>query len=314
MKHRLRRRYLYYLLKIASFISLLFPIKFNEFIGRRLGECAFFLLSAQRKKTLRNLRFAFHGEKSEAEIWIIAKGVFRNLGESFFEILCFPKLSPGNIDKYVKIKGLDIIEKALSQKRGFIVLSAHLGNWELLAGYFGLKKYPVTVIARRLRYEKFDRFVSSLRDRMGVNVIYRDDSTKTILRILKDGKSLAILADQDIDSIEGIFVDFMGHPTYTPTAPVMIALMTAAPIIPMFIVRERSGHKICIEGLLELEITGNREIDIKVNTQKWSNIVESYVRKYPSQWVWMHDRWKTNLSILPGINSALRPAKYAQAE
>lgn len=295
MKHRLRRRYLYYLLKIASFISLLFPIKINKFLGRWMGECAFFLVPRYRKKALENLRFAFGSEKSEAEIRSLARAVFRNLGENLFEILCIPKFSPLNIDGYIKINGLEIVEKALSQKRGFIALSGHFGNWELLAGYFGIKGYPVNVLARRLRYEKFDNFINSLRRGMGVKVIYRDDSPKEILKILKDGQSLAILADQDISSVDGVFIDFFGHPAYTPTAPVALALATAVPIIPMFIVRERSGHRIYVEESLELEITGNKETDLRVNTQKWSKVEETYIRKYPSQWVWIHDRWKTKI-------------------
>jgi KDO2-lipid IV(A) lauroyltransferase len=293
VKHRIRRRYLYYLLKTAGFISLLFPIKTNRFLGRRMGECAFFLASAQRRKAIDNLRLAFGSEKSGREIRSIARGVFRNLGENLFETLNSSKFTARNIDRYIKIKGLGIVEKALSQKRGFIVLSAHFGNWELLAGYFGLKKYPVNVLARRLRYEKYDKWVNGLRSGMGVNVVMRDESAKTILKLLKDGQSIAILADQDISSLDGVFVDFFGRQAFTPTAPVMLALATAVPIIPMFIVREKDGHTIYVEEPLELDITGNKDADIKVNTQKWSKVIESYIRKYPSQWVWIHERWKT---------------------
>lgn len=258
-----------------------------------MGECAFFSFRRLRGKTLRNLKFALGKENPPAQIKAIVIDVFRNLGENFFEILSIPKFNSRNIDKYVKINGLEIIHKVLSQKRGFIVLSGHFGNWELLAGYFGLKGYPVTVLARRLRYKKFDKFINTLRNRMGVKVIYRDDSAKAILKTLKNGGSLAILADQDIVSVDGVFVDFFGYPAYTPTAPVAIALSMAVPIIPMFIVKEKFGHRIYVEDPLELEITGNKEVDLKVNTEKWSKVEESYIRRYPSQWVWMHDRWKT---------------------
>lgn len=258
-----------------------------------MGECAFFLANAQRRKAINNLRLAFGSEKSGREIRSIARGVFRNLGENLFEILNSSKFTSRNIDRYVRVKGLGIVEKVLSQKRGFIVLSAHFGNWELLAGYFGLKKYPVNVLARRLRYEKYDRWLNGLRSGMGVNVIMRDESAKTILKLLKEGQSIAILADQDISSLDGVFVDFFGRQAFTPTAPVALALATAVPIIPMFIVREKDGHTIYVEEPLELDITGNKDIDIKVNTQKWSKVIEFYIRKYPSQWVWIHERWKT---------------------
>lgn len=258
-----------------------------------MGECAFFLAPAHRKNAIENLRIAFKGERTEAEIRAIARGAFRNLGENLFEILSASKLTPRNIDRHVRVRGLEIVDKALSQKRGFIVLSAHFGNWELLAGWFGLKRYPVNVLARKLRYEKFDRWVNGLRRKMGVNVVMRDESAKTILKLLRGGQPIAILADQDISSIDGVFVDFFGQPAYTPTAPVILALAAAVPIIPMLIVREGSGHTIYVEEPLELEITGNKETDIKVNTEKWSKVIESYIRKYPSQWVWLHNRWKT---------------------
>lgn len=262
-----------------------------------MGECAFFLAAAPRRKAVGNLKLAFGKEKSGAEIRDIARGVFRNLGENLFEMLNSPKFNSGNIDRYVKIKGLDIVDKALSQKRGFIVLSAHFGNWELLAGYFGLKRYPVNVLARKLRYEKYDAWVNGLRKGLGVNVIMRDESAKAILRLLKEGQSIAILADQDISSLDGVFVDFFGRKAFTPSAPVILALATAVPIIPMFIVREKGTHTIHVEEPLELEITGNKDADIMANTQKWSKVIESYIRKYPSQWVWFHERWKTQDEI-----------------
>ena len=293
VKYKLRRRYLYYLLRIVSLISLIFPIKINKFLGRRIGEYAYFIAAKHRNKALENLRLAYGNEKSEGEIRQIARGVFRNLGENFFEILCITKFTPQNIDKYIKVDGFERLERALSQRRGFIVLTGHFGNWELLAGYFGLRGYPVTVLARRLRFEKFDKFINALRKKLNVKVIMRDESAKVILRMLKEGNPIAMLVDQDIDSIDGVFVDFFGHPAYTPIAPVALALATAVPIIPMFIMRERSGHRIFVEEPLELEITGNKEMDIKANTEKWSKIVESYIRKDPSQWVWMHDRWST---------------------
>jgi len=176
---------------------------------------------AHRKNAIENLKVAFKGEKTEAEIRAIARGAFRNLGESLFEILSASKLTPRNIDRHVRIRGLGIVDKALSQKRGFIVLSAHFGNWELLAGWFGLKRYPVNVLARKLRYRKFDQWVNSLRRKMGVNAVMRDESAKTILKLLREGQSIAILADQDISSIDGVFVDFFGQPAYTPAAPVI---------------------------------------------------------------------------------------------
>jgi KDO2-lipid IV(A) lauroyltransferase len=123
-----------------------------------------------------------------------------------------------------------------------------------------------------------------------------------MLRILKNNELLGILPDQDTDKVDGIFVDFLGQQAYTPTGPVSLALATGASIVPCFIVRKKSKHYLYIEKPLELEVTGNKEADIRINTEKWSYIFEKYIREYPDQWVWMHKRWNTKNSPQPMVD------------
>ena len=107
------------------------------------------------------------------------------------------------------------------------------------------------------------------------------------------GEQSQLLADQDVDSVDGIFVDFFGKPAHTPKGPVALALATGAPLVPCFMIREKNCHKLVLEDPIELEEKSDKDETIKFNTQKWSRIVESYIRRYPEQWVWMHRRWKT---------------------
>ena len=125
-------------------------------------------------------------------------------------------------------------------------------------------------------------------------------SPKKILKILRRNEMLGILADQDMDSVDGVFVDFFGQPAYTPKAPVAIALASKAPLVPCFMIREEKGHRLIIEDPVELEEKGSREETIAFNTEKWSKIIESCIKRYPEQWVWMHRRWKTKP---PGIKN-----------
>ena len=104
---------------------------------------------------------------------------------------------------------------------------------------------------------------------------------------------VGILPDQDIDSVEGVFINFFNRRAYTPAGPVLLSMVSGAPIIPIFCVRQNGKHKFIVEEPIQLEITGDKEKDILVNTQKWSDVTERYIRQYPEQWVWMHRRWKT---------------------
>ena len=208
------------------------------------------------------------------------------------EVLSIPKKKDElirRIDPY----GFEKIDRALDGGKGAILVSAHFGNWELQPVYYCSRGYTVSVIARRIYYEKYDEWVRVLRESTGVNIIFRDESPKKVISVLKNNNLLGVLPDQDIDSIEGVFVDFFGKTAYTPSAPVVLAMKMGSPILPCFIVRNKNRHKAIVGDPIKMEITGNKEEDIRKNTQLWTSAVESYIRKYPEQWVWMHKRWKT---------------------
>ncbi len=294
LRHRLRINFIYIILRIAIVILYVLPIKAAVYLGGRIGVMLFYLLRKYRFLTIENLNIAFSGEKSSQEIFDIAKSVFENLGKNAAEVANLAKINKFNIDRFVDAYGIEKIDHALGDKKGVIALCCHLGNWELQAAYFGIKGYPSNAIIRPLRDERFDRLINSLRRSKNINVIPRSQSFRKILSVLKDNQILGILPDQDIDSVDGVFVDFFGRKAYTPTGPVVLAMASGSPIIPVYNVRQPDGrHKLVVDDPVILEITGDREKDIVVNTQKWSTRVEKYIRENPTQWVWMHKRWKT---------------------
>lgn len=292
MKYRFRRRLLYTLLLFLDGLFLLIPYKPALGIGRFCGILCYVLLRKNRRLTKEHLRFAFGGEKTEKEISYIAREVFINLGTGFAEVLSLPKIK-GMLNKIIDIRGLETFDAALKEGKGVVAITAHLGNWELIPMYFAHLGYPANVVARRVYYEKYDEWVSFLRSNMGVNVIYRSDSPKKLLNLLKNNELVGIMPDQDIDSIEGVFVDFFGKKAYTPSAPVKLAMAADAPIVPLFIVRKNGRHTILVDEPFKVDKTQGKEAAVLEYTQKWSTIVESYIRRYPGQWVWMHRRWKT---------------------
>jgi len=293
MKIKTRRYYLYYLAVCGGLIINIFPLRFGLWLAGSIGWVVFAVLPKERRKMFDNLKNAFP-EKKDVEIEKIAREVFSNLCKNAVELVSFRKLTPRTLDKWIISDGAyEKIDRVLSKKKGVIMLASHFGNWELISAYFTLKGYDGTVIARRIYFHKYDEFINRLRRYVGVGVVYRDESPKKIFRVLKRNAMLGILADQDVDSVDGVFVDFFGRPAYTPKAPVALALASGAPIVPCFVIREKNRHRLILEEPLELEEKSDKQETIRFNTQKWSRIVESYIRRYPEQWVWMHRRWKT---------------------
>ena len=143
------------------------------------------------------------------------------------------------------------------------------------------------VLARRLRYPEYESFLISMRGAKGVPTFVRG-SVKEVARVLRANQIIGILPDQDIDSLEGVFVNFFGHPAHTPVGPAALSLMTGAPILPCFMIREGATFRLIIEPPVTVPQTADRTEALTRLTQGWSDVIESYVRRYPEQWVWMH--------------------------
>ena len=293
MRYKYRRYFLYYLGRVFAFLIYLLPISIGTRMAALFGRCAYLALPKYRNIAIANLQIAFGREKSERQIKIIARAVFVNLAKSACEVINFPKINEKNIDRFVKIEGIEHVDRSFAAGKGTIILASHFGNWELLGMTFRVKGYPGVTIGRKIYFYKYDNFLNRLRKSHDVNVIYRDDSSRKMLKTLKDNRILGIVADQDVDSVDGVFVDFFGIPAYTPIGPVVLARASGAMMIPCFVIRQKRGHILKIEEPIELVDTGNKEADLVTNTQRWSDVVESYIRRYPEQWVWMHERWKT---------------------
>ena len=273
-------------------------------MARRFGGIAFTLVVRQREKTLTHLRLAFANEKSEEEIRGIAREVFENLAMTMAELLQFPKLSREKVEKLVDAGGAyEIYNRLLAEGNGLISVTAHIGNWELLAGIFGLRGHSGAVLARRIYYEPYNRWIVGLRQSLKVPTIYRDDSSRDILKRLARNEIIGLLPDQDIDSLKGVFVPFFGRLAYTPVAPVRLAMTSGAPILPNFLVRQKDGrYKLVAGQVLRVPDTmglGREEASRKM-TEDWMRQFENVIRMYPGQWAWMHNRWRTQPSAKEG--------------
>ena len=294
MKNRFRRKFLYFLALFVRFFLKRLPPSWGVATGALFGKIAFWILAKERHKTLGHLTVAFGTEKSAREILKIGEAVFQNLGKTVAELIYFPKITEETVEAWVTFDGLSKLDEVLRQGKGGIILVAHFGNWELLARALSLKGYGGIIIARKVYDERFNRLLAEIRQSRGLRYLFRDESPKEMLRILHQNQFLGILADQDIDSVDGIFVPFFGKEAYTPVAPARFALSSGAPIIPCFMLREENGrHRLVVEEPLFAPNGSQKGEAVRELTRRWMAVTESYVRRYPDHWVWMHRRWKT---------------------
>ncbi|MGZ3593107.1 MAG: lysophospholipid acyltransferase family protein [Syntrophales bacterium] len=261
------------------------------FIG--MFRIFYYLSARQRFITIHNLRRAFP-EKSADEIIATAKGVYRTLGIVAADFFDIPSLTKQNIGDLVEAEGLENLEKALEKNKGVLLFGAHFGNWELSVIAISLFLKPVVVIYRTLDSSILDNLVALVRSSTGNTPVRKDRAMRPMLRGLKRNEILGILIDQNVAWQEGVFVDFFRRPACTTNGLALLALHTEAPVIPGYIVRLENGkYRLVLKEEMEVVRTGDEDADIIVNTQNFTRFIEDTVRKYPDQWLWIHQRWKT---------------------
>jgi KDO2-lipid IV(A) lauroyltransferase len=265
-------------------------------LGAWLGEAFYLLDRRDRRIALFNLNLAFP-EKAVAEHRRILRASCRNLGRVAAEFCHLQRLDAAGLSRLVSFGDRAAWERAIARagQQGAVILTAHFGNWELLAYAHGLLGHPVTLVHRAMRNAVFDRAITAVRSTAGTRAIKKRAAAKEALRTLKQHGILAIPADQNQVLSYGVFVDFFGVPACTTAGPARLAMLTGAPVIPVFLVRqgESAHHRIEMLPEVEMVATGDRGADILENTWRCTAVIEDMIRRYPEQWIWFHKRWKT---------------------
>lgn len=268
------------------------PISVSLWLGRQMGNVGFFFNKKRRLIAYANLKAAFAGEKSPQELRAITKRVYQNMVQTFMEVLNLTKINRKYVDEYVPIINMERLRNAAKSGRGTMLLTAHFGDWEMSSLVSSVIGFPILVLAREQKMKRLNELLNRLRESNGCKVIRKGMSTKNILRALYSKNVVGILSDQDAGK-NGIFVNFFGRPTSCHSGPFEIAKHTDSIILPNFIVRQKGPyHKVYLEEYIDFRDTKSPD-DIRENLQKFTSILESYVRKYPDQWLWLHKRWKS---------------------
>jgi KDO2-lipid IV(A) lauroyltransferase len=228
------------------------------------------------------------------ELIRIAKGVYRNLAITAAEFFDLPSITKENLHEWVELEGLEHFEAGIAQGKGLLTIIAHFGNWELMPVTGPLFLKSSYIVYRPLDSPVLDNIVEHVRTINGNVMVPKGGSGKQIMTLLKENQCIGILSDQNVSAREGVFVDFFGRPACTGAGLAVLALRSGAPVLPMFMARQKSGkYKFILKPLVEISRTGDYEADLLENTQRFTKVVEDIVREYPDQWFWIHQRWKT---------------------
>jgi len=287
MRHRLE----YALVTAVALAIRLLPWGAVRLAGQALGTLFHLFDRQHRRVAFDNLSRAFP-TRSASEVRALTAGVFRHFGAMLFELLKFSTLPPGRMLARVEFEGADRAREAYAAGRGVFFLTGHFGCWEINGIVHALHLAPIGVMARRLDNPYLNALLERVRQCTGNWVIYRKGGLRRMLRTLDAGQGVAILIDQHMHGPEAVPVDFFNRPAATTTALGSIALRTGAPVIPVFSVPLPGGrYRVIYEHAVEPPADGSRE-SLRAFTQRCTDVLEMYVRRYPTQWLWMHRRWR----------------------
>ena len=260
------------------------------------------LLPRLRKTVEINLRIAFP-DWNDAQRKAVILGMLRDLGWMAAEFARFPKLTKTNVAHVVVLDGHENFLEGQRRGKGVLYLTGHIGAWELSSFAHALYGYPLHYMARPIENRRIDALVNKYRCLSGNQPIFKNESARVTLKVLKEAGTIGILADQNTMPQEAVFVDFFAKAASTTTGIARLALHTDAAVVPGYALWDKGlgKYRLRFEPLVELVRTGDPERDILENTQKFTKVLEDIIRKYPEQWVWVHGRWNTRPSGEPPV-------------
>lgn len=282
----------YKILMFMSWVACRTPYSWLLAAGKGLGILYFKFIKKQRNLAIRQMMASLKISQQEAER--LVRLSFINMGRNFMEVLYMPALNKENFRKYIEIDHLEIMEKALAEKHGVVVLTGHVGNWEWLSASFTMNDMPVTAIAKPQPNMDYTNALNDLRAKINVEIFSRGTSELlSAAKALKKGKILGFLADQDAGP-GGAFIEFLGRTASTPMGAAVFAKKFNSPVVPAFIIRQPDGHhKVEIGEIMRYEDTGDSDKDLFDLTYKMTKFLEQKIMDNPTQWLWFQKRWNT---------------------
>jgi Kdo2-lipid IVA lauroyltransferase/acyltransferase len=260
--------------------------------GVFLGRLAFRILKKRRTVAIANILRVFKGY-TEKEAYEVALRCFEKLGINFAEALLLPYIPTNEYEKRFAIEHREYVDEALSLNKGMIALVFHYANWEIMGVASWFLKNSIIVLARPLKgHRQIDEFMNRMRASTGLTVIQNVNTSKDVMRLLKENKIIAILGDQREKRSKGVYVDFFGESVPTTRGITTIGMKTGTPVLPFYFIRKGFLKYVIRCGKpLEMERKGNIEELIQKNTRKINAFLETIILENPDEWFWVHRRW-----------------------
>jgi KDO2-lipid IV(A) lauroyltransferase len=276
------------------------PFSVAEAVGNGIGLAFYALDRGHRRLAIANLRAAFP-HRSTAECRAIARRTFKHFGRLLTTLLKFSTMTPDQMRARVEFAGEERVEGAHALGRGVLLFTGHFGYWEINALVHALRLPPLAVLARALDNPHLDALLERVRTATGNSVIYRRGAVRRVLRVLGNNGGIAMLIDQHMQSADAVIVDFFNRPASTTSALAAIAARTGAPVIPVFALPLPGGRfRMTYEHPVEPP-SGDDPESLRVFTQRCTDVLEMYVRRYPDLWLWMHRRWRDLQPDVDGV-------------
>lgn len=283
----------YYLYRFGQFIALTLPLKFVYCFAVFLADLHYFFAFRDRKFVRANLRVIFPNKPAK-ELRKISLMVFRNFAKYLVDFFRFEKLDLAYIKKNIKLENISNFNDALTGGKGVVVLTAHLGNWELGGVVIAQLGYPFWAVALPHKNRNVNEFFDAQRNGKGVNVIAMGKAVRSCIGEIRKNHMVALVGDRDFTQ-KGIVIDFFGKPTHFPEGPAALSLMTGAPIVPGFMLRNPDdSFTLRIEKPIEFSPTGDKAKDLKELITIYKKVFENYIREYPQQWYVFRNFWVTS--------------------
>ncbi len=284
---------LVFFIKIFILFIRLFPRKWVLRFTKRVGGLASLLIKSEREKTINNLKYIY-SDKSDEEIKRMAREVFQHQAMNFGDyVRTLHYKTPQQFSKIVDIEGEEHLKNAYEKGKGVLCLMSHTGSWEFSAILPSVYGYETSALSRPLPNPRIDKLIVEARQSRGMKNISRGDAYAKLLVALSEGDCLIIMIDQDT-AVPGVFIPFLGKTAYTPTGAARLALDSGSEVVPIFIKRQKNNkHLLKILPALPTINTGDVDKDVLENTVIYSDTIADFIKENPTQWVWMHERWKT---------------------
>lgn len=272
-------------------VTRLLPMTAVLGLGTGMGRVFHGLSASRRRLALQNLEAAFPA-RSEEERAAIARDMAGHFGRLLMTLLKFSTMTPEQMLAHVEFEGEERVRVAHAQGKGVLLFTGHFGFWEINALVHALVLHPMAVLARPLDNPKLHDLLEHVRGRTGNSVIYRRGAVRRVLRALAENQAVAVLIDQHIQTADAVYVDFFNRPAATTSALAALALRTGAPVIPVFALPLPDGRfRMVYEHAVDPPSPGSPD-PLREFTQRCTDVLEMYVRRYPGLWLWMHRRWR----------------------